>query len=409
MKHVPKQEDLDEFVNYLKQRVIHECNVPLTVKELKAEYHIDPYFKDIVKYLEKDYCRCVGKAQKVFKMQCEDYVLLNGVLFKIRYDREDKGEPSLVLCIPEKYVPTVLYQYHTPLLAGHPGVVKLYETIKQKYYFPGMFNLVREFVECCLECQSMKRKTDGPKIHYPRIPLDTRTMARMSMDIKVMPESELGFRNILVCVCEFTNWIKAIPLADQKAQTIAMALYFKICCEYGTPKAIICDEAPAFTSETMQEYFKALNIKPIFISPMNHGSNRSERYIRTLNDIITKCLVGTGSNWPLYIAPATYAMNCQVSHVTGFSPFWMVYNKQPQDKLDFDFDPTKSGMKVDTPLYMLFMEQGKTLLNQLIMARKKYEVESQLIRESRKYNQLLMILIISYLIGQGSYLTRDFI
>ena len=37
MKHIPKQQELDKFVNYLKQRVIHDCNVPLTVKELKAE------------------------------------------------------------------------------------------------------------------------------------------------------------------------------------------------------------------------------------------------------------------------------------------------------------------------------------------------------------------------------------
>ena len=385
MKHIPKQKELDKFVNYLKQRVIHDCKVPLSVKELKAEYHIDPYFKDIVKYLERDYCRYVGRAQTVFKMQCEDYVLVNGVLFKIRYGKENKGEPSLVLCIPEKYIPTVLYQYHTPLLAGHPGVIKLYDTIKQRYYFPGMFNLVREFVECCLECQSMKGKNDGPRVQYARIPLDTRTMARMSMDIKEMPESELGFRHILVCVCEFTNWMKTIPLADQKAQTIAMALYFKICCEYGTPKAIICDEAPAFQSVALQEYFRALNIQPIYISPLNHGSNRSERYIRTLNDIITKCLVGTGSNWPLYVPSATFAMNCQVSQVTGFSPFQMVFNKQPPDKLSFDFDPTKSGMKVDTPLYMIFMEQNKLLINQLIMRRKKYEAESQLVRESRKY------------------------
>ena len=201
----------------------------------------------------------------------------------------------------------------------------------------------------------MKSKNDGPRIQYARIPLDTRTMARMSMDIKEMPESELGFRNILVCVCEFTNWMKTIPLADQKAQTIAMAIYFKICCEYGTPKAIICDEAPAFQSVSLQEYFKALNIQPIYISPMNHGSNRSERYIRTLNDIITKCLVGTTSYWPLYIAPATFAMNCQVSQVTGFSPFQMLYSKPPPDKLAFDFDPIKSGIKLDTKLYMLCM------------------------------------------------------
>ena len=109
MKHIPKQQELDKFVDYLRKRVIHDCNVSLTVKELKAEYHVDPYFKDTVKYLEKDYCRYVGKAQTVLKMQCENYVLVNGILFRIRCDKEDKGEPSLVLCIPEKYIPTVLY------------------------------------------------------------------------------------------------------------------------------------------------------------------------------------------------------------------------------------------------------------------------------------------------------------
>ena len=51
----------------------------------------------------------------------------------------------------------------------------------------------------------------------------------------------------------------------------------------------------------------------------------------------------------------------------------------------FDYDPTKSGIKVDTPLYMLFMEQGNLVIDQMIMRRKKYEAESQLIKESRKY------------------------
>ena len=69
MKHIPKQQELDKFVNYLRQRAIHDCNVPLTVKELKAEYHVDLYLKDIVKYLEKDFCRYVGKAQTVFNVK----------------------------------------------------------------------------------------------------------------------------------------------------------------------------------------------------------------------------------------------------------------------------------------------------------------------------------------------------
>ena len=46
-------------------------------------------------------------------------------------------------------------------------------------------------------------------------------------------------------------------------------------------------------------------------------------------------------------------------------------------------------MKVDTPLYMIFMDQNKLLINQLIMRRKKYEAESQLVRESRNI-QIIM-------------------
>ena len=50
-----------------------------------------------------------------------------------------------VLCIPEKYVPIILYQYHQDILGGHPGVRKLTESISRKYYFPGLHTIVRQY------------------------------------------------------------------------------------------------------------------------------------------------------------------------------------------------------------------------------------------------------------------------
>ena len=73
---------------------------------------------------------------------CEDYFLIEGVLFKTKYDQDR----TAVLCIPEKYVPVILYQYHDEILAGHPGVHKLIATISKKYYFPGMHTIIREYV-----------------------------------------------------------------------------------------------------------------------------------------------------------------------------------------------------------------------------------------------------------------------
>ena len=126
-----------------------------------------------------------------------------------------------MLCVPEKYIPIILYQYHAPLLAGNTGIITMYHMVRKKYYFPTMMPLIKQLVASCYECQSMKKSQPIPKVHYPRIPLYTILMARMSMDKKEMPKSILGYNCILVCVCEYTNWIKATPLVDQKSGTIA--------------------------------------------------------------------------------------------------------------------------------------------------------------------------------------------
>ena len=131
--HIPQATELKKFMKQLKAKVIHDYNLPISVKELRAEYPTSPAFKDIYNYVIKGTLHLFGSAARKFKQQCEDFVVMSGVLFKIRYERLDKGRPSLVLCVPEKYLPTILYQYHDSILAGHPGIVKLYEQLRRKY------------------------------------------------------------------------------------------------------------------------------------------------------------------------------------------------------------------------------------------------------------------------------------
>ena len=68
--------------------------------------------------------------------------------------------------------------------------------------------------------------------------------------------------------------------------------------EYGTLKTIICEEESALTSDLRKLYFHAMNGKPYYILPMNHGLNRAERYIRTLNDIMCRYLTGIENKRP---------------------------------------------------------------------------------------------------------------
>ena len=63
-----------------------------------------------------------------------------------------------MLCVTEKNVPKILYQYHTPLLEGHPCIMTMYHMVRKKGYFPTMLPSNKQFVASCYGCQNMKEK-----------------------------------------------------------------------------------------------------------------------------------------------------------------------------------------------------------------------------------------------------------
>ena len=383
-KHLPKQAELDKFIKYLKTKIIHNYEVPLTMKELIADYQISPYFKDIYKYVTKDICTFTGNAGKSFKAMCENYIVVNGILFRIKYATKT-SDPELILCIPETLVPSVLYQYHDHLLAGHQGVTRMYLTLKEKYYFPNMFSLIRKYILCCNVCESRRAKEIDLKANYSRIPLDFRPMSRMSVDVKYMPPSKLGYNHILMCTCEFSNWVVGIPIQDAVTETIIEALYFKIVLTFGSPKCMIMDEAKSLSSETMVQIYKGLNIQPYVVSPFNHGSNRTERYIRSVSDLICKQLEGTGDRWPLFVYPCCFAMNTYVSTATGYSPYKLVFLHDPPDINQYKFNPDQTGISLKTKQYLQLMLERQKEMVDLVVKRRTLDQQAQQIREGRKH------------------------
>ena len=100
----------------------------------------------IYKYITKGHMpsSVKGPALRKLKTECEDYLVIDDVLFRIKISKDKSLEPSLLLVIPESYVPTNLYQYHDSLLAGHQGVTRRYHTLKEKFYANNVFNSTRK-------------------------------------------------------------------------------------------------------------------------------------------------------------------------------------------------------------------------------------------------------------------------
>ena len=126
-KHLPKQAELDKYMEKLKKKIINNYELPLTTKELIPEQKHSPFFKDIYKYVASGRIPSdvTGKAACILQRECENYLIAEGVLFQIRIPSEPNEEPELLLCIPENN------HYHDTLLAAHQGVTRMYLTIKK--------------------------------------------------------------------------------------------------------------------------------------------------------------------------------------------------------------------------------------------------------------------------------------
>ena len=132
------------------------------------------------------------------------------------------------------------------------------------------------------------------------------------------------------------------------------------------PITLIFDEGAGFTSKLMKELLSYLRIENFVILPYNHGSNKAERYIRTINDMIHKYLTGTGDLWPLYVYPACYSMNTFVN-CTRYCAHEMIFLTQPPSLLDFEMDPIYYGLSLPAKEYLNLMENRFNLMKKIII------------------------------------------
>ena len=181
---------------------------------MSSEYEKSPFFKDIYKYITKGHILSPigGQVWRKLKTECEDYLVIDDVLFRIKIPKDKRKEPSLLLVISETYVSTILYQYHDSLLAGHHSLTRMYLTLKEKFCANDLFNSIRKHVQYYHTCHTRPAKEPGYKAYHHRIPYDFRLVSKISADIKWMPLSNPGFNYILFATCEITNYVIDIPI-----------------------------------------------------------------------------------------------------------------------------------------------------------------------------------------------------
>ena len=208
-KFLPKQGDIDRLIAKINKKVLRDTNLCVDLRDLKAAYLTSPHFRDIYLYLLQNRMPLGKGAAKRPDQNARNYLILDGLLFKIL----DDGE--VVLCIPTSKVHILLNAYHSSILGGHTGITKCYHTISQRFYCPNLAENLRAYITGCHVCQLFKKGKDFKRPYQKRINLSVPAMTKISMDIKQMPVNK-GYSHILVLLCEVTNYMVALPLMSTR-------------------------------------------------------------------------------------------------------------------------------------------------------------------------------------------------
>ncbi len=253
------------------------------------------------------------------------------------YQKSDNsGEGSLPV-VPEALRLQILCYLHDNM--GHLGFERTTELIRSRYFWPGMYSYVKRYIKRCKRCTLRKlpnsrRQAELVNIHT------TRPLELICIDFLSLEQSKGGFEHILVITDHFTRYAQAYPTRNQKATTVAKLLWQKFIIHYGIPDRIHSDQGKSFEAEVVQELCELLKIKKSRTSPYHpQGNGMTERFNRTLLSMLGTLEPTKKVDWAMYVESMTHAYNSTVHDSTGYSPFHLMFMRDPRLPADLFIKP----------------------------------------------------------------------
>ncbi|GJT50895.1 putative reverse transcriptase domain-containing protein [Tanacetum coccineum] len=205
----------------------------------------------------------------------------------------------------------VMHESHKSKYSIHPGSDKMYQDLKQLYWWPNMKANIATYVSKYLTCAKFKAEHQKPFgiLVQPEIP--EWKWEKIIMDfITKLPKTTNGYDTIWVIVDHLTKYAHFLPMRENDPMEKLMKLYMtEVVTRHGVPVSIISDRDGRFTSLFWQALHKALGtLLDMSIAYHPKTDSQSERTIQTLEDMLRACVLDFRKNWdrhlPLLTGPA---------------------------------------------------------------------------------------------------------
>ncbi|KAL5479408.1 hypothetical protein EMCRGX_G022928 [Ephydatia muelleri] len=262
----------------------------------------------------------------------------NSVLWRLCIDGRSQ---HLQLVLPSVVRESVLQDLHSGSMGGHVGESKMIHLVRERYYWPGWKESVKEWCRKCRTC-STRRMAPPSK----RAPLQTLQAGYPLQIVAVdilgpLPVTAQGNKYVLVACDCFTRWVEVYAIQNQEALTVAKMLVDEMFCLFSPPEQLHSDQGRQFEADLLKEVCTLLQIqKTRTMAYHPHCNGLVERFNRTLLDMLSTTVKDHKMDWDQCIRRVCLAYNSSVHASTGYSPFYLMYGRQVNLPVDLMYGST---------------------------------------------------------------------
>jgi hypothetical protein len=264
----------------------------------------------------------------------------------------------------------ILDEAHLSRYSIHPGSTKMYQDLKQHYWWTKMKIEIARYVAKCDTCRRVKAihmKTAGP---LQSLPIPTWKWEDISMDFIVgLPRIAKGYDSIWVIIDRLTKIAHFLPVKTDHPVAIYAQLYIAhVLSLHGIPKTIMSDHGPQFVSKFWEELHKSLGTKLLHSSAYHpQTSGQTERVNQLLEDMLRACVLEFPQKWDNCLSLAEFSYNNSYQESIKMAPFEALYGRRCRTPLNWSELGERSFFRPD--MVKETEEQVQRIIHNLKKAR----------------------------------------
>ena len=174
----------------------------------------------------------------------------------------------------------------------------------------------------------------------------------LCIDYLSLEPSKGGIENILVITDHFSRYAAAVPVRSTKAKPTAKVLFDLFITHYGFPARLHSDQGKQFESAIIRELCNLAGIQKSKTTPYHPQGNPVERFNKTLISMLGTLADDKKKNWKAYVGPLVHAYNCTKNDATGYSPFYLMYGRQPRLPIDLILGTPTNAENIEYHTYV---------------------------------------------------------